>query len=134
MSKNHFWYAIVSLKLWNSYLKIDHDLSALFQFFEHIEKSWLKNTSQIVDEDDYRFENQNQNHFHFFFETNPVSWKYFTFFPHFLFFPWFFFVKTRVIGQFLWKKWGFNFYSIFSGIKLTFWPCTAHRKRCALWK
>ena len=72
-----------------------------FQFFIIPEKSWLKNSSQILDEDDYRCGKKKENYFHFFFETGPVSWNYFTFFSQFHFFSCFFCVKTRVFGLFL---------------------------------
>ena len=88
--ENNFWYVIVSLKLRNSFLKIDYDLSTFSKYLNIIEKSWLKNTSQILDEDDYKFENQIKKYFHFFFETDTVTLNYFTFFPQFHFFSWLF--------------------------------------------
>ena len=86
--------SIVILKIVEKYLLICHSYTEtlklvsenwswfvnLYQFFEHIEKSWLKNTSQILDEDDYMCENQKKIIFTFF-----LNWSSFMEILHFVF-------------------------------------------------
>ena len=61
-----------------------------FQFLIIPEKSWLKNSSQILDEDDYRCGKKMKNYFHFFLKLVQFHETTSLFFPSFTFFHVFF--------------------------------------------